>query len=784
MLAALVVVCGCARKQNVLLITFDTTRADAVGYATGRTGYTPNLDRLAADGTWFSTCVTSQPLTVPAHATIMTGQYPYHHGVRNNGTYVLDRKNVTLAEVLKGAGYVTHAAVSSFVLDSQFGLDQGFDSYDDDLSGGPQQKLFMFREIRADRTAKKAIDWLKGERPSDKPFFMWVHFFDPHADYEAPKDVAAKFPGERYEAEIAFADRELGRILQTLDDLHLRDDTLVVMTSDHGEGLGDHGERTHGIFVYDSTTRVPLLFSGKGVPRGKRIDPVVRTADIAPTIAKLVGIDMPATDGASLAELMDGKASPPRTAYSEAFAPRLNFGWSELRSERTTEARFIDAPKPEFYDHKKDPGELTNLYSAQSLPGGARPLIAQVRKAAADDPFSKGGHRESQLDPETRRKLAALGYVWGEAKSTGPRADPKDRIVYWDRFEQAQSAVRARDYGRALVLIRSVLEVDKDNVIAMSSLANVMAKIGQRAEALALYKRMIELDPSRDTQYLGAAKVLRESGQFKEAEEYARTVIRIQPQNPEGYTAVGDVLLDQNRFQEAEPFFRQALQIDPNSSLAVSGLGNCLNRAGRLREALQVLRKGHEHDPTSEAIAYNLAVVVERLGDAEGATKYYEKTLQLDPDHSMSWNNLGAIHDRSGRHDEAIKCVARARQADPMNLEAAYNLGVLLLRANRPAEAIPNLEDTLRLRPGFAPAAVQRARALALAGRKDEALQAWRALTKASPAAWLAVARLELDLGHEKEARAAVRQAIEHGGDVARQAIQKDDQLRPLAAKR
>lgn len=783
MLAALVFA-SCAREQpNVVLITFDTTRADAVGYATGRSDVTPTLDRLAAEGAWFSTCIASQPLTVPSHSTIMTGLFPYSHGVRNNGTYILDPKNVTLAERLRERGYATHAVVSSYVLDSQFGLDQGFDSYDDDLSGGPQQKMFMFREIRGDQTANKAIAWLKSKRPADQPFFLWIHFFDPHADYEPPAEFAARFPGERYQAEVAFADRELGRVVAALEELDLKDKTLMVMTGDHGEGLGDHGERTHGIFVYDSTVHVPLLFSGRGVPKRGKVPSVVRSADIMPTILDVLRLDPPRADGSSLLPLIRGEkdSAPTRIAYSESFAPRLNFGWAELRAHRNERVKFVEAPKAEVYDIARDPGETKNLVSGGTLPDVARPLVAAMRPVVQNDPFSRGEHGEAQLDAETRRKLAALGYVWGaDSTPAGPRPDPKDRIVYWERFQEAQALIRRHEYPQALTMVRSVLEVDKDNVVAMASLANVLMRMNERDEALEVFKKMIQIDPQRDTPYLGAARVLRETGRFAEAEEHARAVIRIQPENPEGYTAVGDVMLDQNRFPEAEAMFRQAMKIDPHSSVAVSGLGNCLNRSGRLRDALAILKKGREHDPGSQAIVYNLAVVVERLGDPEGARKLYEESIAIDPDHSMSWNNLGAVHDRAGRRDDAIRCVWRARQVDPSNVEAAYNLGALLMRAAKPAEALPHLNDALVLNARFVPAALLRARALSALDRKEAALKAWRQLTPVNPAAWLHVAKIELALGNEGEARRAVGEAIAKGGDQVRELALQDEQLRPL----
>jgi len=773
---------GCARpRPNVLLVTLDTTRADHVGYATGKANITPNLDALAAKGTWFSHCITSQPLTMPAHATILTGLYPYRHGVRNNGTYVLPSAVETLAEMLRSAGYTTHAIVSAYVLDSQFGLDQGFGTYDDDLSGGPQQKMFMFKEIPAGLTAEKAVRWLRGSRPADRPFFLWLHFFDPHADYEPPADVAAKFPGELYQAEVAFVDREIGRVLSAIDDLGIAKNTLTVVTSDHGESLGEHGEKSHGIFIYDATARVPLLFAGPGAPRG-RIDSVVRTADITPTILEIAGVKTAASfDGQPLGGLMRKRDEEGRTAYVESFGPLLNFGWAELRALRTAEGKAIQAPRPEWYELENDPAEKRNLLAQGAVPAAARPLLAQLARMARDDPFSRGEHQQRQLDSETARRLAALGYVTAPPlRGDAIRADPKDRIQHWERFQQAQALVRARSYEPAIEIIRDLLEVDRDNVIAMGSLANALIHTNSRDEALAIYRRMIELDPQRDSPYLGASRILREQRKFDEAKELAQAVIRMQPKNPEGYTAVGDVYLEQENFAEAETWFRRALQVDPHSSLAVTGLGNCLNRAGRLQEALEVLKAGKQADPTSQAIVYNLAVVVDRLGDRQGAANLYQEALRLDPDHSMSWNNLGSLLNRAGKRAEALRYVARARQLDPLNVEAAYNLGTLLLAAGQAEQALPHLNAALRLNPGFIAAAVQRAGALTALDRKPQALAAWRQLAPHLPMAYLQIARLELSLGREKEARAALKQAVAQGGPKLREAAEQDSLLRRL----
>lgn len=773
---------GCHRKPvNVLLVTFDTVRWDHVGYATGRENFTPMLDELARRGTWFSQCITPQPLTLPSHSSIMTGLYPFHHGVRNNGTYILGKDNVTLAERFHDAGYATHAVISAFVLDSRFGLDQGFDSYDDDLSGGPRQKMFMFKEVKAGQTAQRAVRWLEKERPKDRPFFLWVHFFDPHADYEPPAEWAARFPGDPYRGEIAYADHNLGRILKMLDDGGLLEHTVVAFTADHGDGLGEHGEQTHSLFIYDSTVHVPLLLSGPGVPEGRRVDDLVRTIDIAPTLLRLAHLKAPGTlDGKPLQPLWKGR-SDHRVAYLETFVPRFNFGWSELRGMRDSDTKVILAPKPEAYDLTADSGELNNLASGGSMPADGAALMAALRKIVKEDPFTHGEQQAGQVDQETRRKLAALGYISGPSPpAEGKLPDPKDRIESWQRFQHTQSLIRADRYEEAEREAEALLREDPNNVVAMGSLAAIFVQLDKPEKALATYRRMLQLDPRRDAAYLGAARVLGKLDRYEEAVAMVRKLLAQQPQSVEAYTVLGDLALDRDDYSEAEKAFRKALEIDPHSSLAASGLGNCLNRSGRLQEARDLLAEFHTKDPTSHAVTYNLAVVSDRLGDQRAALALYQQAVRLAPDHSMSWNNLGSILSKMGRRQEALRCVAKAHDLDPDNVEATYNLGALLAQAGQPEKALPLLEEALAARPDLVQAALMRLRVLEQLGRTREALAGWRRMGSDNPAALLQVARLEAKLGDRKGARKTLKKALTLGGARARQAAERNPTLRSL----
>lgn len=775
-------------RPNILLVTFDTTRWDHVGWQQTQpppqNSPTPMLDAMAQRGTWFSHAFSSQPLTLPSHTSIMTGQYPYHHGVRNNGTYIVPDAAQTLAERLKAVGYQTQAVISSFVLDSQFGLDQGFDGYDDDLSTGPRQVMFMFKEIKAEQTAAKGALWLRERTHQTQPFFLWMHFFDPHANYEPPESMKARFPGDPYTGEIAYADHELGRVFKELDELKQLDNTLVIFTSDHGDSLGEHGEKTHGLFVYDSTTRVPLLMSGPGVPRGGHVDGVVSSVDIVPTVMELLGLGTDASlDGRSLVPLWSGK-SDIRQAYSETFTPKENFGWAALRALRTDDFRAIQAPKPELYAHgpqaNQDATESQNLLKMTTPPADGQALLSKLDTLRAEDPAQAGRGTKATLNDETRRKLNALGYVTDQSTETDATgADPKDRIQSWELFQTGQELVRQKRYDRAVILLRHLLATDPDNITAKGSLAQSLLALGLRDQALKHYQEMIAKSPHNDAPYLAAARILRESKQFEDAHNTLQALLALQPKNPDVYTAMGDLYLDQNQFADAEKWFRQALAVDAHSTLAAGGLGNCLNRANRLDEARAVLTEALRREPSSHTVTYNLAVVSERMGDIPGAEKLYLRAVQLEPDHSMSWNNLGSLRQKQGKLKEAIECIKKAHELDPDNAEALYNLGSLLILHKRTDEALPYLAQVEQKRPDLLQAWLLHARTLETLGRTGESLDLLTTLAKTHPPAWLMVARQSLAHGDGERAQEALKQGLAADGQRFRQAVSEDKTLAP-----
>ena len=349
--------------ENVVLVTIDTLRADHIGCFGYQLVQTPHLDSLAARGTRFAQAVTPVPLTLPSHASILTGTYPFVHGVRDMGGFVLQESPPTLATLLSQAGFRTAAFVGSVTLDHRYGLNRGFATYDDDMPPAESEAGPRKPERRAEVVVERTLAWLAA-RPAGR-FFLWVHFFDPHSPYDAPQPFHAQYADHPYDGEVAYADAQLGRLLEAVREQGVSDRTLFVVMGDHGESLGEHGESTHGIFLYDATTRIPLVIAGPGVPYGKVVQAQVRSIDVMPTI--LAAVKIKAGDllqGVSLCPLIEGNGGLPpesRFALMETIYPRTHLGWSELRAVRTTEWKYIQAPQEELYNLLTDPAESCNV---------------------------------------------------------------------------------------------------------------------------------------------------------------------------------------------------------------------------------------------------------------------------------------------------------------------------------------------------------------------------------------------------------------------------------------
>lgn len=641
-------------RPNIVLVTLDTTRADRVG-AYGYSGaLTPHLDRLARDGVRFVHALSPVPLTLPAHATVMTGRNPYGHGVRNNGYFVLGADVPTLAERFAAAGYDTAAFVSSFVLDRQFGLARGFAHYDDALDPprGPSDSLEV--ERRGDRTVAAAVSWLSA-RPSAKPYFVWVHLYDVHEPYDPPASFRALFEHRAYDGEMAFQDSVVGELLARVG-YGGSGTPLVVVAGDHGESLGDHGESTHGLFVYDGAVRVPLIISWPGVLPSRAVEPPVTLADVAPTLAELAGLPaFPDVHGESLMPVLGGGPAPAsRGIYAETYFPQFFMGWAPLRSLRDGRWKYIDAPEPELYDLVADPGETTNR--AGSATAEARALRRRLEESVRghDQPAA------SALSGDAQRKLAALGYVstpTPRLPATGPAPDPK-RMV--GDFEQLTVANRALAEGRATQaaeIARAVLARDVGNHFARLVLGRAQLASGEHRAAIATLRTYVAAVPgSADTHHWIALAHLR----------------------------LGD---RENALAEEEA----TLALDPHHSAALALRAGLLFSMGKRDEGVAALAAAVEARPDHLRLRLDYADLLADAGRAADAEAQYRRVLAMRGDDTRARAGLGMLFAKTGRLEAAVAELSRVLDADPRHDEARIERAAAYARLGRAAESRADL---------------------------------------------------------------------------------------------
>jgi arylsulfatase A-like enzyme/Flp pilus assembly protein TadD len=665
-------------RDNLLLVTLDTTRADhlgAYGWARARTGH---LDRLAAEGVRFESAISPAPITLPAHASILTGLLPPEHGVRNNGNFYLPARFETLATVLHGQGYRTAAFVSSFILDRRYGLGRGFDTYDDRLEGAQPQILSLEAERRGDRTALALRSWLETHvaAASGAPFFAWLHLYDPHEPYRPPRPFRDLFADAPYDGEIAFDDAVVASILDRLDGLGLRQNTVVAVIGDHGESLGEHGEETHSMLLYEGTLRVPLILWRPGrVPAGVVIREPVRATDLAPTLLDLLGAPpLKTPHGRSLVPLLSGGSpGPVPPIYAETLLPQFYMSWAPLFSLRDERFKLIEAPRPELYDLAADPREERNLFAKE--PRRAEALRGALRQLSAS---GAGAMSVGSLDREAMEKLAALGYVGAGAEpgKTDPAnvgVDPKDMIAVFNRLRRANSAVRDRRFSEALPVLRQVLKDDPRNAFARLVLGSAHMGMGQYGQAIEWFRKYLELVPTS---------------------AYAHQWIAI-------------CQLRRGDRDEALREAAAALAIDPHFSDARVLRGGVLAARGDHEGAIAELRAAVESDPTKPVLRLDLAKVLGEAGRGDDARAEYQTALRLQPDYAPALIGLGALLAVRGDLEGAERSLRRALELDPTQAEARYDLARVFELRGRAREAIA--EYRALAEDEAAPAAVRRA---------------------------------------------------------------------------
>lgn len=576
-----------SRPLDVLLITVDTLRPDALGWVAGRNP-TPALDELARQGCRFPAAVSPAPVTQPAHTSLFTGMVPRHHGVRDNGR-VLGPRPPTLAEVLRRHGYRTAAFVSGYPLTAEFGLDRGFDHYDDDLSSGAAGRL----ERPAAMTAAAVRDWLAAEG-AEGPWFVWVHFWDPHDPYTPPPAFARDGPRGDYHGEVAYVDDAVGGLLRDIaKSAGAGRERLTVFAADHGESLGEHGEHTHGFFIYDSTVAVPLVFHlpGRIAPRESRAP--VRLIDVAPTVLDLLGLPPLAAgvDGISLGPLLAGKSLEVPPALIETLRPWLSYGWSPLTALRQGTWKLIAAPRPELYDLAEDPGEAANLVRDERAKARElRTLLLAAEKAPA-------AAAPALDDPETLARLRSLGYVGagsdpGEppAAARAGLADPKDRLELWNALSAALAKMERGEPAAAVAAFDAVLAKDPQNPFALSRSGAALLAAGNPAAAVPRLRRAAGLQGDDAETRFALATALTRLGDYAAAAGEWLELVRLQPRRADGWINLAVTLGRSGQGSEAIGALTHAIKLAPGRADLRLQLVLAHYAAGDLEAAKAALR--------------------------------------------------------------------------------------------------------------------------------------------------------------------------------------------------
>jgi arylsulfatase A-like enzyme/tetratricopeptide (TPR) repeat protein len=684
-----------ARPVSVVLITIDTLRADHLGCYGDRTASTPVLDAMAARGARFPTAVMHVPLTLPSHASILTGVTPLVHGVRNNAEFVLGPTPPTLAEQFKHAGYDTAAFVSGFPVHRRFGLGRGFDVYDDAFPRGDDPTALPYVERRADATVRAALAWLHPSpegRP--RPFFLWLHLFDPHAPYAPPEPYLSRFRERPYDGEIAFADAEIGVLLDSIQRARPADPVIVLATSDHGESLGEHGEPTHGLFIYDSTIRVPLILAGPGVSAGRVVPALARGIDVAPTLLDLARLPpLSGAEGRSLMPAIDNPASATdEPAYVESLYARLSFGWAPLHGLRDTNWLYVEAPQPELYDAAHDTAQLRNLATE-------RPAEAARYRRAVAAAVDKGRPVASSAQPrEATERLRSLGYAGGGTVANPSLRDPKSLIAVAVRIENAIANERA-DPEAAVAEFRAVLKEDPGNPVARRQLALALSSERHFGEAIAEFMRIIDDGIATPETWISLSDTYRLAGRLPEALETGRKASERDPATPDGADAMGKALVALGRHAEAQSAFERALALQPDDPDALAGLADLAIERGDFSGAQQRLAALVSRDPDDAAAVLKLGVVLVRLGQLEPAIDLFTRVVSARPTNAEALTNLAGALAKAGRPADAVPVFERAIDAGAVSAVVLNGLGFARLEAGDTPGAAEALRRSLRLKP-------------------------------------------------------------------------------------
>lgn len=800
---------GAARDYNVFLVTLDTTRADHFGCYGNQNVATPNIDALARKGVLFEKALTSASSTLPGHSTILTGLYPYHHGARSNGTYKLQPEQVSVAEILKDAGYTTGAAIGAYVLDSRFGLDQGFDEYNDDLTKGVRHAEHMFRERPAEITNEFVLDWL--DRNGKSKFFFWMHYFDAHQPYLPPEPFRSEYANQPYDGEYAYADAMLGHVLAKIDALGVRDKTIIVIAGDHGESLGEHGEVTHSLLIYDATMHTALIVNCPSLMQeGSIVHNQVSNVDIVPTLLDMLGIETQTRfDGVSL---LKGRPARPDWIYGETIATLVLHGWAPLFSIRDEQYKYIHAPEPELYDTVADPNELNNLFTDAKYADQVARLSKELDAQLGEDKLGAEALEQAiQMDAATAEHLRGLGYV---ATTTADKVnteqawqlDPKKMIKGWDRIQEASNLKASGKTDEAIALLEEGVAEIPGDVFARRTLAGAYIQSGRFDEAEKMLKETYELEKSEPNIPADLATISLRRGNFAEARRYLDEAMQIDPNyalpyvtlgdiaainrdwagadanfrkaieldpaqfGPQAYTKLGMMYLGLLRVEDAREAFEAALKIDALFGGAHAGMGSILAEEGRYDESLKSFETTLRFDPNQPVVLAALAGLYDKLGEFEKGKEAAEKALESQPNLSMALNNLALIMKHTGDMPRAVELFEKALSIEPNDLAARLNLALCYHGMQDDDRAAEEYEEVLRIQPHVPIALLNLGKYNESLGRFDKAFDLYNRAVMADPNYAMAHASLAsalLKQGRVQEAHDHLKRAVELDANIS-----------------
>ncbi|HET6266608.1 MAG TPA: sulfatase-like hydrolase/transferase [Acidobacteriota bacterium] len=628
-------------SANILLITIDTLRPDHLSCYGGKNP-TPNIDELAKNGVLFENAFCSVPLTFPSHTSILTGLFPIHTGVHNNGLEKFNRSEFLISTIFHQNGYKTGAVISSFVLDRKFGLAESFDVYDDKIERAPGIVSNFDVERNAAATSAAASGIVN--RFAGNKWLLWVHFYDPHTPYAPPE------PFQGYDGEIDFVDQQIGILLQSLKSQGVDKNLITIVMADHGESLGEHGEETHGYFIYNSTVKIPLLLSYPGAPKGTVVKATAAGVDVVPTLISLAGIhDDLRRDGESLQPLIAGE-SRKSEIYLESDYPEL-MGWNGLQGLINLNWKLISTTRSELYDWQKDVAEEQNLFSQQQQ------LSDSLKQRLANLTASAMAPSRQAPDSETLEKLRSLGYVGAtNPVQTKFTVDPKDKIGAWKDYEKTLQLKNSGDPAGSLALLHTLVDREPTNSFFRLTLASNLREAGKRDEAIEQLKTILKDDPSKADAYQELALAEKEQKNYVEAVRAEQAAIALQPDRSEFHSVLGIILVETGQFEQAKGEFARVLKIDPNNGVAWNNLGNALRETNQLDQAAEAYRKSIQLSPHYAYPLNGLATVLIRQNETQQAIPYLEKALQLDPQFVEVYLNLGIAFQTIGENEKAKTC--------------------------------------------------------------------------------------------------------------------------------